>query len=57
MVIDVEVAKFIGGVCVQRFIIQKMNVIGWCYELKGPNLHVVQAHFRKNPMVLHVVIY
>jgi hypothetical protein len=57
MVIDVEVAKFIGGVCVQRFIIQKMNVIGWCYELKGPNLHVVQAHSGKNPMVLHVAIY
>jgi len=33
-----------------------MNVIGWCYAMKGPNLHVMQAHFCKNPMVLHVVI-
>jgi hypothetical protein len=36
---------------------EAMNVIGWCYATKGPNLHVVQAHLGKNPMVLHVVIF
>jgi len=34
-----------------------MNVISWCYAMKGPNLHVVQAHFGKNLVVLHVAIY
>jgi hypothetical protein len=36
---------------------QYMNVIGWRYAMKGPNLHVRQAHFGKNPVVLHVAIY
>jgi hypothetical protein len=34
-----------------------MNVIGWCYAMKGPNLHVEQAHFDKNLVVLHLAIY
>jgi len=58
MVKDVEVARFIEGVCVFKGLFyEAMNVIGWCYTMKEPNLHVVQAHFGKNPMVMHVAIY
>ncbi len=36
---------------------ETMNLTSWCYIMKGPNLHVVQVHHGKNPMVLHASIY
>jgi len=36
---------------------EAMTLITWCYVIKGPNLHVAQAHFKRNLMILQVVIY
>jgi len=57
MVMDVEVTRFKESCVFNGLSYKAMNVVGWCYAMKGPNLHVVQAHFGKNPVVLHVAIY
>jgi hypothetical protein len=45
-------------VCAFKGLLYKaMNLIGWCYAMKGPNLPVVQANFSKNLVVLCVAIY
>jgi hypothetical protein len=55
--VDIEVGGSIGEECVKDVKKETMTSISCCCIIKGPNLHVAKAHFRRTLMELRATIF